>query len=88
MKGKDVSVAKQEYNGYAIEPEIRVMVRMNKKWVDVDPADYTVSYINNVNKGTATILVSGNGNETIGSKTARFSINTMLFERFNLIFRK
>ena len=84
--GKDVSVAKQEYTGYEIEPEIRVMVKVNKKWVDVDPADYTVSYINNVNKGTATILLTGDGEKVVGSKTARFSISTMRFDVFKLIF--
>lgn len=84
--GKDVSVAKQEYTGYEIEPEIRVMVKVNKKWVDVDPADYTVSYINNVNKGMATILLTGDGEKVVGSKTARFSISTMRFDVFKLIF--
>lgn len=84
--GKDVSVAKQEYTGYEIEPEIRVMVKVNKKWVDVDPADYTVSYINNVNKGMATILLTGDGEKVVGSKMARFSISTMRFDVFKLIF--
>ncbi len=86
--GKDVAVAEQEYTGYEIKPEIRVIAKVNNKWVDVDPADYTVSYINNVNKGTATILVTGDGEKAIGSKTAGFSISTMRFELFKLIFGK
>ncbi len=30
-------------------------------------------------------ILSGNGTETIGSKTARFSINAMRFDLFKLI---
>lgn len=87
-KGKDVKVGKQEYNGAPIEPEIRVLARVNKKWVEVDPSLYTVSYINNLNKGSATILVTGDGEEAIGSKTVKFKIGTMRFELFRLIFGK
>ncbi|WP_272798246.1 MBG domain-containing protein [Butyrivibrio sp. DSM 10294] len=85
-KGKNVKVGKKEYTGYAIEPEIRVMVKINKKWTDVDPSLYTVSYINNINKGNATIMVTGNGTETIGSKTVRFRITTMRMNLFKVIF--
>ena len=85
-KGKNVKVGKKEYTGYAIEPEIRVMVKINKKWTDVDPALYTVSYINNINKGNATIMVTGNGEETIGSKTVRVRITTMRMTLFTVIF--
>ena len=65
-----------------------VVVETIKKWVEVDPSFYTVSYINNLNKGSATILVTGDGEETIGSKTVKFSISTMSFELFKLIFGK
>nr|MCR5356848.1 hypothetical protein [Lachnospiraceae bacterium] len=60
----------------------------NKKWVEVDPSLYTVSYINNLNKGSATILVTGDGEKAIGSKTVKFSISAMRFELFRLIFGK
>ena len=60
------------------------MVKVNKVWTDVDPALYDVSYINNVNKGTATILVSGNGTDTMGSKSAKFSITKMRMSLFRL----
>ncbi|MCR5304648.1 MAG: hypothetical protein K6E33_08815 [Lachnospiraceae bacterium] len=73
-KGKDVAVGKQKYSGDSIEPSIRVMIKQGKTWVDVDPANYSVTYINNVQKGKAVILVNGNGTETAGSKTAKFSI--------------
>ena len=36
--------------------------------------DYTVSYFNNTNAGTATVMITGKGNYT-GTKTATFKIN-------------
>ena len=75
----------RHYNGCkAIEPKIRVMVKVNKVWTDVDPALYDVSYINNVNKGTAVILVNGKGAEAVGSKNVKFSITKMRMSLFRL----
>lgn len=85
-KGKDVKVGKKEYTGSVIEPEIRVMVKNGKKWTDVDPAYYKVCYINNINKGTAVIMVNGNGTDAIGGKTAEFKIVTKTMSLFKLIF--
>lgn len=85
VNGKDVKVAKQEYTGYAIEPEIRVIVKVNKVWTDVDPSLYDISYINNVNKGSAVILVNGNGTETAGSKNVKFSIINMNMNLFKVL---
>ncbi len=83
--GKDVKVAKQEYTGYAIEPEIRVMVKSGGAWIDVDPSKYEVSYINNIRKGRATILVTGNETEAAGSKTANFNIINMKMSLFKIL---
>ncbi len=80
-----MNVVRQEYTGFEIKPEIRVMTKVNRKWVDVDPSFYSVSYINNRNKGSATILVTGDGKNTIGSKTSKFGVGTMRFELFRLI---
>ena len=85
-KGKDVKVGKQEYTGYAIEPEIRVLVKQNKVWTEVDPEKYEVSYIGNINKGKATILITGDGTDAVGSKTAKFNITNMRMNLFKLIF--
>nr|MCR4923374.1 InlB B-repeat-containing protein [Lachnospiraceae bacterium] len=82
---KDVRVSSQEYTGYAIEPEIRVMVKINRVWTDLDPELYGISYINNVNKGRAVILINGNGSETIGSKKANFTISNMRMSLFEVI---
>ncbi|MCR5331802.1 MAG: hypothetical protein K6E62_11555 [Lachnospiraceae bacterium] len=64
------------------------MVKVNKVWTDVDPALYNISYINNVNKGSAVILVNGNGTETVGSKNVKFSITNMRMGLFKLLFGK
>ena len=58
------------YDGTAKKPA--VAVELNGK--ELAPGtDYTVSYHNNVNVGTATVTVTGIGNYT-GSKTAEFTI--------------
>jgi hypothetical protein len=87
-KGKDAKVGKQEYTGEVIEPEIRVLVKQDKTWTEVDESKYEISYINNVMKGKATILVTGNGTDAVGSRTAKFSIKTMRMDLFKLIFGK
>ncbi len=85
-KGKDVKVGKQEYTGLAIEPEIRVLVKSGKTWIEVDPEKYEISYINNVMKGKATILITGDGTDAVGSRTANFTITNMRMNLFKLIF--
>ena len=84
-----MKVGKQEYTGEPITPEIRVLVKQGKTWIEVDPDKYEEPiYINNVFKGKATILITGNGEDTIGSRTASFSIGTMRFELFKMILGK
>ncbi|MCR4642025.1 MAG: hypothetical protein K5697_08350, partial [Lachnospiraceae bacterium] len=67
-------LGKQEYTGRAVEPAIKVQVKVGKTWTDVDPKYYTVSYSNNVAKGRATVAVSGKGTSATGSRAATFSI--------------
>ena len=83
-KGKDVAVSKQEYNGQEITPEIRVLVKNGKNWEELPEDAYEVSYLNNVNKGKAVILVNGNGAAYAGSKTAKFTITSMRMGLFSL----
>ena len=64
------SVADQKYTGSAISPA--VTVKDGTKTLTKD-TDYTVSYANNTNAGTATITITGKGNYT-GTKTATFKI--------------
>ena len=64
-------VADQEYTGSAIEPAISV-----KDGNDILTADkdYTVSYSNNINAGTANMKVNGNGNYKGSIENATFKI--------------
>ncbi len=77
---KDKKVA---YTGSAQSVSIQVQVKQYGMWVTVPAEAYNVTYINNVAKGKATILVSGGSYEdekdktittTVGSKTATFNI--------------
>jgi hypothetical protein len=77
---KGTKLTKAEYTGKEIEPAVVVEVKNGKQWVTVPEiskgsttANYTVTYVNNVNKGKATVVVTGAGNY-VGSKTATFSI--------------
>jgi uncharacterized repeat protein (TIGR02543 family) len=80
IKDGQKKLTKTEYTGKEIEPTVVVEVKNGKKW-DIVPeisegsttANYTVTYVNNVNKGKATVVVTGAGNY-VGSKTATFSI--------------
>ena len=64
------AVSNQQYTGSAIKPNPKVTYsgQMLEKGVD-----YTVSYSNNVKRGTATITITGKGNYT-GTKKVTFKI--------------
>lgn len=64
------SVAGHTYTGNAIEPEVRI--RNSVRYL-VSGQDYTVSYANNINVGTANVTVTGTGNYT-GTLETTFSI--------------
>ena len=68
----ELSQSTYTYNGSACQPTVTV----KDGTVVIDPSEYTVTYSNNVNAGTATVTISDNvgGNyEVIGSTT--FTIN-------------
>ena len=83
--GKDTkkAVKKQEYTGSAVTPEIDVLIKQGGSWVKVEPSNYTVVYINNINKGKATILITGKGTAAAGSKAAKFTIKAKNMGKFN-----
>lgn len=64
------SISSQTYTGSSIEPS--VTVTLNGKTLKLNE-DYTLTYSNNVNVGTATITINGIGNYT-GSKKVNFNI--------------
>ena len=59
------------YDGKAKQPSVTVK---NGSKILVSGTDYTVSYKNNTNAGTATVIVTGKGNYT-GSISKTFAIN-------------
>lgn len=70
-----------EYTGEEVYPD-RIAVKVGKNpetiWApdttgDWDSDGYSVRFINNVEKGKATVIVTGSGSN-IGSKTATYSI--------------
>ncbi len=66
-----VSVARQTYAGSALEPA--VTVRMGERTLAAG-TDYDVAYSDNVNAGTATVIVTAKGNYS-GTKTSTFTID-------------
>lgn len=62
-------IGDQEYTGSAIEPELDIRLG---EYV-LDPSEYNVTYSGNINKGTATITLSGK-NDVVGSKRINFLI--------------
>ena len=64
------AIAEQTYTGSALTPA--VAVKDGAKTL-TKGTDYTVSYSNNINAGTATVTITGKGNYT-GTKTATFTI--------------
>ncbi|WP_051545536.1 leucine-rich repeat protein [Butyrivibrio sp. MC2021] len=85
-KGKDVAVGKQEYTGKEIKPEIRVLVKDGKSFIEVPEGSYTVRYVNNTKRGKATIIVSGNGEKAVGSVKTTFKIGTKNLGLFKWLF--
>ena len=69
---------KAEYTGEKVKPDIEIRYKAGGGWQTVPAADIgsdlTVIYINNVNKGNATVMVNGNGGKYVGSRTAKFKI--------------
>ncbi len=59
------------YNGLAHTPAVTVK---DGNTTLTEGTDYTVSYSNNINAGTATVTITGKGNYT-GTKTVNFTIN-------------
>ena len=65
------SISAVTYSGSAKTPTVTVK---DGTTTLVSGTDYTVSYSNNINAGTATVTITGTGNYT-GTKNANFTIN-------------
>ena len=71
-------LSKAEYTGQAVTPQIKVEYKdpATKTMKTLSADQYKIQYQNNVNKGKATIVLTGNGIDTVGSKTATFNITS------------
>ena len=77
---KGTAIKKTEYTGNPIDGDnikVEVTCKVNgQNKVLEENKDYTVEFVNNVNKGKATVIIKGAEGQTayVGSKTATFSI--------------
>ncbi len=60
------------FDSNAKRPEIKVELNGNQ----VDAKSYSCNYIFNTSKGKATVMITGDGEKTIGSKTQSFNITS------------
>ena len=70
------SLPAQAYTGKAVRPAVDVYVKQDKDWIKVDDKTYSVGYLNNKNMGQATLIVTGDGKSSFGSKTTKFTIGS------------
>ena len=67
-----ITIPTQTYTGRAIKPENEIKIKLNGQILPTE--NYTITgYSNNINKGTATVTISGI-NDCGGTKTAKFKI--------------
>ncbi len=80
-KGTSKKVKACEYTGQAIVPEVDVQIKVGGRWINVDPERYSVTAMNNINKGSAYLMVTGDGISAAGSKMVRFKIKARNISR-------
>lgn len=74
------AIAPQQYNGSAITPLPQVTFEGKTLVKDID---YTVEYANNVERGMASIIITGQ-NDYIGTKTVTFAISDSFSDAFSV----
>ena len=80
FKQNGTTVKKLEYTGRPLKPEMEVVVTVKGKGsITLTPGQYNVQWTNNVNKGKATVIITGNGEAVngtafVGSKNASITI--------------
>ena len=79
------SLPAQAYTGRAVRPAVDVYVKQDKDWIKVDDKTYSVGYLNNKNKGQATLIVTGDGKSSFGSRTTKFTIGSANFKNLDPI---
>ncbi len=76
----EMSTAKYTYSGVEKKPSVKIK---NGDTTLKKNVDYTVTYVNNVNAGMATVIIQGIGKYT-GNKTEEFLIRKLSIEKFTL----
>ena len=96
MKGNiKKGIPTQQYTGLAIEPEYDIYVKVGNEWKKASDAglaegtDYEVTFINNVNKGNAVILVTSKStsSKAIKGKAVKFKIGARGFSALKQVIR-
>ena len=83
--GAIANIKSRVYDGYEYEPAIKVtLTRNGKKTSLLEGADYTVTYKNNVNAGTATAVIKGCGMYK-DDLTTNFSISRKSIKKLRVI---
>ena len=77
LANSSVSVSSQTYSGSAIKPAVKVVLDGRTL---VEGTDYTVSYSDNINAGTATMTITGKGNYT-GTINKSFTITAISIDK-------
>ena len=74
LKSAELKNSSFTYTGNALKPAVTVKAKVNGKTVTLKKGtDYTVTYKDNINRGTATVTIKGKGNYT-GTITKTFKI--------------
>ncbi len=74
-KGRNVAISSQQYTGSEIEPPVAVLMRISGTQARVPAYLYNVRYYNNVRKGKATVVVFGDGFNTVETCKTSFTIS-------------
>lgn len=83
------AVKKQDYTGREVKPAIDVYAKAkgSREYAIVPAQDYKVTYYDNINRGTAKIVVTGDNKNSFGKKTGKFTIGVRKFrDILHLIF--
>lgn len=70
----DIEPISSAFCGDPCEPKTKVTYKSGTETKTLDASKYKIKYMNNLYKGTATIVITGNGVDALGSKTKTFSI--------------
>lgn len=80
-KLKYTKIAAQPATGGAIRPDVEIK---DGTYTLIKGTDYTLRYQNNVNSGTATVIVTGTGTKYSGTKAVNFKITAIPIKKANV----